>query len=133
MLEARLSLVVCGRAKEWADYEVAVHEPPTQADRRDFYSQKKGCITLADAKHKRLGWRTGRAYHALFAGTPVVIEADHEGIAQGFAAFTTPQDLRGWDVAWQDEATRAAHWVKQLEAVKKDRAILEATFKAAGL
>jgi len=62
---------ICGKPKEWADYEIAVAANPQQRDRRMFYRNFAGCLSIYDKKHAVTGWRTGRAYHALCAGIPV--------------------------------------------------------------
>jgi hypothetical protein len=41
-----------------------------------------------DGKHKDSGWRTGRAYHALYAGIPVCAPAGNAGLNWCFPANT---------------------------------------------
>lgn len=52
--------------------ELSVKEAPTQDKRMDFYSKFSACLSIRDKKHKRLGWKTGRHYHAINAGIPAV-------------------------------------------------------------
>jgi len=83
---------VFGKQKEWEDFGVMVQEPPHQPERAGFYSCQLGCLVLADNKHKEMGWRTGRAYHAINAGCPALIEADHK-LLQGFPTFNSPLEV----------------------------------------
>ncbi len=65
-------LVVVGAKK---DYKFIIpKEPPEQTERADFYSSFMACLNLRDAKHKKTGWNTGREFHAILAGCPVVQE-----------------------------------------------------------
>ncbi len=80
---------IYGRAKEWtgSGFEPMVKgEPPAQPERANFYHWQTGAICLADQKHKKLGWRTGRAYHAISAGCPVIVEKDHKALGN-FVTF----------------------------------------------
>jgi hypothetical protein len=123
---------VYGRQAEWKQFQVAVKPSPTQAQRSAFYSGQLGCIVLADAKHKRLGWRTGRGYHALYAGCPVIREAEHDAL-RAFTPFETAHDLVRIQAYWMNPVTRATIVSDQLSVAMKDREILEATYKAHGL
>lgn len=49
-------------------------EPPTQSERADFYSNFMACLNVTDGVHKKLKWNTGRKFHAIMAGCPVVEE-----------------------------------------------------------
>jgi hypothetical protein len=62
---------VVGNQAEWKGYLTTVMPSPQQANRRAFYRQFAGLICAFDKTHAELGWRTGRAYHALCAGVPV--------------------------------------------------------------
>jgi len=74
-------LVIAGKESEWSDYsDVTVLDNPQQRDRRNFYRKYAGCLAVYDDKHKRSGWRTGRAYHALYAGIPVVSPEGNAGL-----------------------------------------------------
>jgi len=76
------NLEVAGKPTEWEDFpQVNVVENPQQRDRRNFYRKYNGCLAVYDDKHKRCGWRTGRAYHALYAGIPVFGPEGNNGLA----------------------------------------------------
>lgn len=79
-------LTIAGNAKEWANI-TDVTPAPEQKDRADFYAQYKTSFAAFDNKHAQSGWRTGRAYHSLAAGTPVLAP-------YGNPAFTWTQQLR---------------------------------------
>lgn len=51
-----------------------IHEPPAQSERSDFYNSFMGCLNVQDRKHKYMKWNTGRKYHAILAGCPVIEE-----------------------------------------------------------
>lgn len=102
-----------GRIKEWAKLTPTADAPP-QVDRHKLYAQYTGCLALADRQHKMTGWRTGRAYHALRAGIPTLVESDHEVLAQSFSVFHTPQEVDHLRRTWQDPKVRQAAWKKQV-------------------
>ena len=49
-------------------------DPPSQEERSSFYRQFAYCLGMNDNKHKKLGWNTGRIFHALASGIPVLHE-----------------------------------------------------------
>jgi hypothetical protein len=65
-------LVIAGKPKEWSNFDVEVIEQPAQSDRRNFYRSFSAAFAGFDNKHALTGWRTGRAFHALLAGVPVI-------------------------------------------------------------
>lgn len=65
-------VTVAGRAEEWNDPSIQIVEAPAQKNRAEWYKQWRACFAMYDQKHALCGWRTGRAYHALLAGIPVV-------------------------------------------------------------
>lgn len=75
---------ISGKQKEWDGYNVNVIDNPQQKDRRNFYRNYKGCLTIYDNKHKQCGWRTGRAFHALYAGIPVCAPSGNDGLLWAF-------------------------------------------------
>jgi hypothetical protein len=131
ILEAQLPLDIFSNPKDWKDYPVQVHEPPTQVERSNFYGTKLGCLVLADNKHKELGWRTGRAYHALYAGCPSVVEADHPALIEGgFVAFRDVEGLLQVAARWKsDEGARVDAWKSALPSVHQDRARMQKLFR----
>jgi hypothetical protein len=83
------SLAIAGKEAEWSDYDaLEILENPQQRDRRKFYQQFHGCLAVYDDKHKKTGWRTGRAYHALYAGIPVCAPKGNDGLSWTFQADT---------------------------------------------
>ena len=58
---------------DWKAYKIDVTPSPKQSVRRDCYRQYAGLVCAFDTVHADLGWRTGRAYHALTAGVPVLV------------------------------------------------------------
>lgn len=75
-------LQIAGKAKEWIAYpNVHVKDNPQQKHRRHFYRQYQACLAVYDEKHKNCGWRTGRAYHALYAGIPVISPKGNDGLS----------------------------------------------------
>jgi hypothetical protein len=117
-----------GKPKEWAEFGVEVYEPPTQSARADFYNRQIGCLALADAKHKLLGWRTGRAYHAVLAGCPVLAEADHPAL-RIFSTFRHVKEVREWYERMKDDVSRETVWAAQLEMIRSERQVIDATLK----
>jgi hypothetical protein len=82
-------LEVAGKEAEWSDYaDLNIVENPQQRDRRAFYQKYHGCLAVYDDKHKRSGWRTGRAYHAVYAGIPVCAPQGNNGLVWCFPADT---------------------------------------------
>lgn len=125
LLAEKIPFVAYANAKEWKGFDVEVRPAPAQVDRAAFYAEQLGCLALADSKHKRFGWRTGRAYHAALAGCPVLGESDHPGF-KDFALFSEPlQVLRAIDLF---KAQRATIVKTQLAFITNDLRIAEETF-----
>jgi len=74
-------LLIAGKPKEWAELGIPPLTPPEQHQRAYWYSRFAICLALYDNKHAQLGFRTGRAYHALNAGTPVTAPIGNPGLA----------------------------------------------------
>jgi hypothetical protein len=131
--EASEAFVACGRPAEWTRYAgTKLMDSPPQTERSAFYRRFLGSLVLADAKHKRLGWRTGRAYHALYAGCPAVVETDHDALP--FARFGTPAELRSLVALWRRmPEVRQTAWETQLTLARADVAIMNQTFAECGL
>lgn len=128
LFAAGVPFVVAGRPAEWKDFPATVIEAPTQAHRAEFYRTKLGSLVLADKKHKKLGWRTGRAYHALYAGTPAVVERSHRALAEVFDTFETTDELTALVRRWQEPTTRRQDWEAQMVQALADREVMERTF-----
>jgi hypothetical protein len=78
------NLEISGKKEEWKSFSCDVIENPQQRLRKIFYQQYKGCLAVYDDKHKNSGWRTGRAYHALYAGIPVLAPSGNKGLSWCF-------------------------------------------------
>lgn len=91
--------------------KVAGQRPP-QNERRNCYSNFATNLGLQDKKHKRLGWLTGRCFHALSAGTPSLVEAD-----SNLAKYFTPYTLD--NLAGQLEMCKAQREECVQESIKK--------------
>ncbi|CAB4124343.1 hypothetical protein UFOVP49_181 [uncultured Caudovirales phage] len=86
------SLVIAGKPEEWKDYpSVNVIKNPNQKDRRSFYQNYAGCLAVYDNKHRICGWRTGRAYHAVYAGIPVCSPNGNVGLHWCYGVDTATQ------------------------------------------
>lgn len=135
LVAAEVPFCAFAKAAEWKEFpSVQVMEPPTQSERAAFYNASLGCLAVADAKHKHLGWRTGRAFHALAAGCPVIGEADHPGL-DGFATFRSGYEaVHEWIGKIRNPAYRCVVVDEQRHSIeKRDRPVAEATFRAFGL
>lgn len=111
-------LQVAGKEAEWDDYkeQITVLENPQQRDRRKFYQQYNGCLAVYDDKHKNSGWRTGRAYHALYAGIPVCAPKGNNGLSWCFP-IESAADISKF--AKLPVELRQKIWQKQKEVVEK--------------
>lgn len=110
-------LQIAGKAKEWEDYPLlSLVDVPQQKDRRKFYRDYYGCLAIYDKKHKETGWHTGRAYHALYAGIPVLVPPGNDGLSWGYAV-NDYTDLEKFVNLSVEE--RQAIWQKQLDKVRE--------------
>lgn len=133
VLSAGVPLAVYSNPKDWTDFDIPVVPPPSQPRRSEWYARKTASLVLADAKHKALGFRTGRAFHALCAGTPFLYENDHPAFDGYLGGFTTADDLRGWWGALVDPATRQTLLEQQLERFTLDQQLCATAATAVGL
>jgi hypothetical protein len=125
---------IAGREKEWTDFPGANVIPmPDQCARSDFYAARRASLVIADRKHKKMGWRTGRAYHALYAGTPAIVEPDHDGLGKTFQVFYGAKDLAEIMGAWGIDKVRRAAWQAQMNMARLDAEIMSETMSRAGL
>jgi hypothetical protein len=112
-----IHLQIAGKPAEWTDYpDISVVENPQQRDRRAFYRTYNGCLAVYDDKHKNSGWRTGRAYHALYAGIPVCAPVGNSGLDWCFPVSSAADVSR---FATLPAATREKIWLKQKDIVSK--------------
>lgn len=134
LLAENVPFLAYAKEKEWTDFpQVKVLTPPNQPQRAEFYRAQLASLVLADSKHKRMGWRTGRAYHAVMAGCPSIIESSHEYLLSDFTSFEHPSQLLSLKEQLQCMNFRANLWRREREALRKDRSIAEATAEAVGL
>lgn len=134
IIAASAPIRVYGRQKEWAALGLLAHEAPGQSERAGFYSRQVGALALADNKHKRIGFRTGRAYHALCAGTPVVAPRDHSTLAWA-VTFKEIEELKAiretlWSQTLEQRQTLVAAQQKTLDV---DGKIARETLERSGL
>lgn len=110
-------LQIAGKLSEWSEYtsKTSVIENPKQCNRRSFYQQYKGCLSVYDNKHKISGWRTGRAYHALYAGIPVCCPKGNNGLSWCFSV-NYAEDISIF--AKLDDDLRKTIWTKQKTIVE---------------
>jgi hypothetical protein len=110
-------LAVSGKESEWEDYSgLTILENPQQRDRRNFYRNFAGCLAVYDDKHKRSGWRTGRAYHALYAGIPVCAPEGNAGLNWCFPIESAASIEK---FAMMPSELRQKIWEKQKSVVEK--------------
>lgn len=126
LIAGRVPFRAYAKPAEWEKLGVLALPPPNQPDRAAFYASQLGCLVLADAKHKRLGWRTGRAFHSILAGCPAVVEADHVHLAKNFPSFKKASDLVKLAHDWAlSPSVRNGALVRPLEKLKEDRRLCE--------
>ena len=113
-------LDIAGKEAEWIGFDCNVIPNPQQRLRRAFYAQYRACLAVFDDKHKDSGWRTGRAYHALYAGIPVIAPEGNAGLFW-CAKVKQAQDI---DVfVNQPKEVRKRIWEQQKDFVQKQSEI----------
>lgn len=117
---------VFGRNEEWEQFGLFTHPAPDQPKRAEFYQHQIGCLVLADPKHKAMGWRTGRAYHAIMAGCPALVESDHHYLS-GFPKFTGIIEINRALHRWRDPDLRREDWKHQIGHMWHERTIADKT------
>lgn len=109
-------------------------KPPSQSERRAFYGKYLACLAISDLKHKKWNWRTGRAYHALFAGIPAIVEGSHTALVEdGFPSFNSTEELQQRVAKLQNPAARKAIWENTYGIVKGQFSKAIAALEGAGL
>lgn len=86
------TIAVAGKPTEWVLLQIEPIPAPEQTIRSQWYSQWAACLTLYDNKHAETGWRTGRAYHALKAGIPVLTPPGNKGL-EWAKQITDPNEI----------------------------------------
>ena len=110
-------LQIAGKPKEWEDYPaLSIVDIPQQKDRRAFYRNYYGCLAIYDKKHKETGWHTGRAYHALYAGIPVLAPPGNAGLVWAYPV-NSAADIETFVNLSAEE--RKNIWQKQLDKVRE--------------
>lgn len=133
LIQSGAPLQVHGKPKDWARHpEITVLPPPHQPQRAAFYAAQRGALVVADGKHKTLGWRTGRAYHAVLAGCPALPESDHE-VLRPLGSYRHPDEIAERVARWSDPHLRAADWRRQHEVVMADRELCAQRLDELGL
>lgn len=121
-------LTVLGRPEEWPD-DWSVRRPPPQDERHAMLGEYAGALLLADQQHHALQWRTGRAYHALSAGVPVVTPEPMSGVP-----WARPMGFNDKLALWTElPAARDTAVVEQGEVVAAEGRAWDATLAEAGL
>lgn len=110
-------VVVAGNPKEWPGH--AVLPQPEQSFRRNFYRLFRAAFAACDNKHIETGWRTGRAYHALSAGIPVMTPETPGGMAN-----------EGLKWAWQVDSPADVYRCLTMSASDRKRAWEEQMVRA---
>ena len=114
---------VAGKPKEWEEYNFHRVDAPQQSNRKQFYRRYRACLAFYDKKHEQSGWRTGRAYHALAAGIPVIAPVGNPALNWTYTAEATkhvkdfiakPRQER--EHIWQQQ-TQTANTTTPLEAI----------------
>lgn len=135
-----VGLRIFGKESDWISvkekYGVRIHEPPTQDQRRAWYSQQLASVVFADEKHKRFGWRTGRFSHALLAGCPAVVEKSHTALVEeGCLSFGSGLDLRKLSQDLKsDPQRRSSLWESSMQQMlQAQKSVLDRTLQRVGL
>lgn len=115
------NLTIAGKPEEWSDYpSIDVVKNPSQKDRREFYQNYAGCLAVYDGKHKSCGWRTGRAYHAVYAGIPVCAPEGNIGLSWCHPVNTASQLT---DFANLSNETREKIWLQQKLSIQSTKKV----------
>lgn len=130
MLDAGAPLVVMGRADEWSKFGIRTVAPPPQPMRHSVYKQFVGMLGMSDAKHKRLGWRTGRVQHAVAAGIPALVEDGHPGFGNAYPKFGNAAEAVKMMTRYTDPVERMLLLESQRAAMRKDRVLLDEALEA---
>jgi len=113
-------LSIAGKEKEWIGFEANIVDMPDQKDRSEFYRKFNSSLTIYDTKHKLASWRTGRAFHAIYAGIPVCSPKGNYGLNWCYPVETYTDII---DFINSDKEFRETIWNKQknyLENIKFD-------------
>lgn len=115
------NLTIAGKQEEWSDYpSIAVVKNPSQKDRREFYQNYAGCLAVYDGKHKSCGWRTGRAYHAVYAGIPVCAPEGNVGLGWCHPVNTASQLTDFANLSAED---RNKIWLQQKASIQSTKKV----------
>lgn len=120
-------LTIAGRMEEWKGLirpTQAIEEGndplfvdiPEQRDRALFYRSYKACLALYDQAHQMTGWRTGRAYHAVLAGTPVIAPVGNPALNKWTHPLQMAGDIKRF-ITDLNDVERDAIWRQQRDLV----------------
>lgn len=110
-------LSVAGKQSEWDKLNIEVIPQPSQSDRYNFYRRFTAAFTAFDNKHAQCGWRTGRAYHALYAGVPVLVPS-RSNKALSWAIYASETEIA--DYAKADREALHKIWLDQMAFVQSE-------------
>jgi len=121
-------LTIAGREAEWKSYGSVINlvDVPEQAQRAEFYRRYLGGYVVFDKVHQRLGWRTGRAYHAHAAGVPVWAADLNNGMPWVQIA-PSATDIN--EACNTDDQTRANIWSQQHREIARIFTVAACTIK----
>jgi len=116
-------LIISGRAKEWLDYpNLRLTIMPQQKDRMQFYKMFYGCLAVCDNKHNETQWRTGRAYHGLHSGIPVLTIKGNLALNWGYN-ISNYQEIDSFITLSNEK--RQEIYAKQSEIAQNDKGDIE--------
>ena len=55
--------------------------PPEPGKRAEMFREYRASLAVYDKKHAKLGFRTGRAFHAVVGGAPAITPIGHPGLS----------------------------------------------------
>lgn len=104
-------------------------EPPRQPERKAFYGQYLANLGLQDSLHKKLGWHTGRCFHALAGGIPSIVEQDSV-LAKYFTGGNLENIIKGKQFIHEN---RASEYHKSICKVRALSDVISINLKSHGL
>jgi len=125
LLREKVPFVVYGRGKEWDEFGGAgwIRALPRQPLRRAILHRHLGVLGLADARHRAMGWRTGRIFHGIAAGVPAIVELGHRGLAGILPTYSNGAEARRLAESYRaDPNTRHEAWQAGVEMLTAHRA-----------
>jgi len=115
------NLIISGREKEWQDYNVQITLMPDQKDRKQFYKLFFASLCVNDTKHLDSKWRTGRFYHGLYSGLPILTVKNYSSV-NGYE-IENFKDLDNFTTI--SDEYRLKIWQKQIDYATQDKGDLD--------